>query len=101
MENIELYSIVILFLFTLWFIGNTIKYYYGEKRKIKNLHRFAKEGDSTAQKNLAEYYQKGDIVKKDCEKSAFWYQKSVFSGNQEAKGHLQKFLEQHRLKNKC
>ncbi len=43
LENIELYIIVALFVFTLWFIFNTIKYYKGEKRKVKHLHRFAKE----------------------------------------------------------
>ncbi|WP_295420605.1 SEL1-like repeat protein [Sulfurovum sp.] len=98
-DNIELYAIVILLLFTIWFIFNTIKYYRGEKRKIKNLHRFAKEGEVKAQQHLARHYQKGDMVKKNCEKAAFWYQKAAFSGDDEAKGHLQKFLDNH--KNKC
>jgi TPR repeat protein len=100
-KNIELYAIVILFLFTFWLIFNTIKYYRGEKRKVKNLHRFAKEGEVKAQQNLAKHYQKGDMVKKNCEKAAFWYQKAAFSGDDEAKGYLQKFLERHKQKNKC
>ncbi len=101
MENIELYIIVGLFFFILWFIFNTIKYYYGEKRRIKNLHRFAKEGEVDAQRHLAQHYQKGDMVKKDCEKAAFWYQKAAFSGNKEAKGFLKIFLEKSKKKKKC
>jgi TPR repeat protein len=101
MKSIELYAIVLLLLFTLWFILNTIKYYRGEKRKVKNLHRFAKEGEIKAQQTLAKHYQKGNMVKKSCEKAAFWYQKAAFSGDNEAKGHLQNFLEQHKQKNKC
>ena len=101
MENIELYLIVGLFFFSIWFIFNTIKYYRGEKRKVKNLHRFAKEGEDDAQESLARLYQKGDMVKKNCEKAAFWYQKAAFSGNKEAKGSLQKFLEDRKNKKKC
>jgi len=101
MENIELYLIVGLFFFIIWFIFNTIKYYRGEKRKVKNLHRFAKEGEDDAQESLARRYQKGDMVKKNCEKAAFWYQKASFSGNEEAKGSLQKFLEDRKNKKKC
>ena len=101
MNNIELYAIVILFVFTVWFIFNTIKYYRGEKRKVKNLHRFAKEGEVKAQQNLARHYQKGDMVRKSCEKAAFWYQKAAFSGDNEAKGHLEKFLDHRKQKNKC
>jgi len=101
MDNIELYAIVILSLFTIWFIFNTIKYYRGEKRKVKNLHRFAKEGEVKAQQNLAQHYQKGDMVKKSCEKAAFWYQKAAFSGDIEAKGHLKNFLDRRKQKNKC
>ena len=100
MENIELYIIVGLFFFIIWFIFNTIKYYHGEKRKVKNLHRFAKEGEEDAQGSLARRYQKGDMVKKDCQKAAFWYQKADFSGNEEAKGSLEKFLENRKNKNK-
>ena len=103
MENMELYIIVGLFFFILWFIFNTVKYYYGEKRKVKNLHRFAKEGEKDAQQHLAHHYQKGDMVKKNCEKAAFWYQKAAFSGNEEAKGFLQKFLDntKNKKKKKC
>jgi len=63
-EDIELYALIGLFIFTVWFIVNTIKYYYGEKRKIRHLHRFAKEGERDAQYRLAKRYQKGDMVKK-------------------------------------
>ncbi len=103
MENMELYIIVGLFFFILWFIFSTIKYYYGEKRKVKNLHRFAKAGEEDAQHHLARHYQKGDMVKKNCEKAAFWYQKAAFSGNEEAKGFLQKFLDKtkNKKKKKC
>jgi len=101
MENIELYLIVGLFFFIIWFIFNTIKYYRGEKRKVKNLHRFAKEGEDDAQESLARRYQKGDMVKKNCEKAAFWYQKASFSGNKEAKGSLEIFLEDRKNKKKC
>jgi TPR repeat protein len=101
-EDIELYIIVVLFLFIIWFILNTKKFYYGEKRKIKNLHRFAKEGEIEAQQDLALQYQKGKMVKKSCEKAAFWYQKAAFSGDEKAKGYLQKFLSNHnKRKNKC
>ncbi len=100
-ENIELYVIVILFFFIIWFIFNTIKYYHGEKRKVKNIHRFAKDGEVKAQHNLARHYQKGDMVDKSCVKAAFWYQKAAFSGDDEAKGFLQKFLDNHNHKNKC
>ena len=50
-ENVELYIIAGLAIFTLWFIFNTIKYYKGEKRKVKHLHRFAKEGEVEAQQS--------------------------------------------------
>jgi len=101
MKDIELYITAILVLFTMGFIIHTIKYYFGEKRKIKNLHRFAKEGEVLAQEKLAEHYKEGKVVKKNCEKAAFWYQKAAFSGNSEAKNHLQNFLEHHKQKNKC
>ena len=43
------------------------------------------------------------MVKKNCQKAAFWYQKAAFSGNEEAKGALQKFLEnsKNKKKKKC
>ena len=93
MENIELYIIMVLIVIIIWFIFNTVKYYRGEKRKVKNLHRFAKEGEVEAQSRLAKHYQKGDMVKKDCQKAAFWYQKASFSGDESAKGHLEAFLD--------
>jgi len=101
-EDIELYIIVVLFLFIIWFIFNTKKFYHGEKRKIKNLHRFAKEGEVEAQQDLAQRYQKGEMVKKSCDHAAFWYQKAAFSGDEKAKGYLQKFLDKRKKrKNKC
>jgi len=93
MENFELYIIIVLIVMIIWFIFNTITYYRGEKRKVKNLHRFAKEGEVDAQSILAKRYQKGDMVKKDCQKAAFWYQKAAFSGDEDAKGHLEEFLD--------
>lgn len=101
MKNIELYIIIGLFFFIIWFILNTIKYYRGEKRKVKNLHRFAKEGEVDAQGSLAYCYQKGDMVKKNCQRAAFWYQRAAFSGDEKAKGSLQKFLENRQNKKKC
>jgi len=89
----EVVILGIVALFTLWFIRNTINYYYAEKRKLKYMHRFAKEGDVEAQRHLATRYRKGDMVKKSCDKAAFWYQKAAFSGDEEAKGFLQKFFE--------
>lgn len=104
MENIELYMIIALILIIIWLIFNTIKYYRGEKRNVKNLHRFANEGEVDAQSKLAKRYQKGNMVKKDCEKAAFWYQKASFAGDEEAKGHLENFLDKERRsikKKKC
>ena len=99
-EKIELYLIPGLSVFTFWFILNTVKYYHGEKRKVKNLHRFAKEGETDAQGSLAYRYKKGHMVRKNCQKAAFWYQKAAFSGNEEARGYLQDFLDDHKKK-KC
>ena len=96
-ENIELYIIVALIIFTVWFILNTIKHHKGEKRKVKHLHRFAKEGEAEAQHNLAKRYQKGFAVKKSCQKAAFWYQRAAFSGDPDAK----ELLEKVRKKKRC
>jgi len=101
MEDFELYLIVGLIVFTLWFIFNTKKFYFGEKRKVKNLHRFAKEGEVEAQQELARHYQRGEMVQKSCEQAAYWYQKAAFSGDEKAKGYLQKFLEKRKNKGKC
>jgi TPR repeat protein len=98
LENIELYIIVALIIFTIWFILNTVKYYKGEKRKVKHLHRFAKEGETEAQHHLAKRYQKGYAVKKSCQKAAFWYQKAAFSGDPDAKTFLEKMLKNKRCK---
>ena len=96
-ENVELYIIVALIIFTVWFILNTIKHYKGEKRKVKHLHRFAKEGEVEAQHTLAKRYQKGFAVKKSCQKAAFWYQRAAFSGDPDAKD----LLEKVRKKKRC
>jgi len=98
MDDIEIYVFGGLALFTIWFIRNTINYYYGEKRKLKHMHRFAKEGDVEAQRHLAKRYKKGDMVKKSCQQAAFWYQKAAFSGDENAKGFLEKYMENKRKK---
>jgi len=95
-ENIEIYITFGLFIFIVWLMLNTIKYYKSEKRKVKNLHRFAKEGEAEAQHHLAKRYQKGYAVKKSCQKAAFWYQKAAFSGDENAKSFLEKILEKKR-----
>ncbi len=97
-ENIELYVIVFLIVFIIWFSLDTKKFYHGEKRKIKNLHRSAREGEREAQSDLAKRYRKGDQVKKDCQNAAFWYQKAAFSGDKDAKGYLEKFLDKRNRK---
>ena len=92
-EDLEVYLFLFLLLFTLWFIRNTVKYYKGEKKKVKTLHRFAKEGEVESQRQLAKRYQKGYAVKKSCNRAAFWFQKAAYSGDEEAKEHLKSFLE--------
>ena len=99
-EDIEIYFFLLLALFTLWFIRNTINHYHAEKRKIKNLHRFAKEGEREAQHDLATCYHQGYFVKKNCERAAFWYHNAALKGDETAKGHLEKFLQNHQKK-KC
>jgi len=98
MGDIEVILFAVLALFTLWFIRNTINYYHGEKRKLKHMHRFAREGDVEAQQYLAHKYRKGEIVKRNCEQAAFWYQKAAFSGDEDARGFLKDFFENHRKK---
>jgi len=100
-EDIELYIIVFLVMFIVWFIFNTKKFYHGEKRKIKNLHRFAKQGEVEAQHDLAVRYQKGKMLKKSCDNAAYWYRKAALSGDEKAKGHLQIFLDKRKKQNKC
>jgi len=92
-KNIELYGIGFLFLYLIWLIYHTIRYYKGEKRKIKHLHRFAKEGEVESQTKLAQRYEKGDMVIKDCERAAFWYQNAAFNGDEKSKEQLRKFLD--------
>lgn len=104
MQNIELYIILALVVIIIWLIFNTIRFYRGEKKNVKNLHRFAKEGEVDAQQKLAKRYQKGSIVKKDCQKAAFWYQKAAFSGDEEAKEQLDTFIDKNKKsikKKKC
>jgi len=92
-ENIELYIIVFLIFFTLWFMLNTVKYYKGEKRKVKHLHRFAREGESLSQYELAKRYAKGQAVRKSCQNAAFLSQKAAFSGDENAKKLLSKIMK--------
>ena len=98
MENFELYLIVGLVVFTLWFIFNTKNFYFGEKRKIKHLHRFAKEGEEDSQYKLAQRFQKGNMVKRSCHDAAYWYQRAAFSGNDDAKNKIDKILKKKRCK---
>jgi TPR repeat protein len=101
LDNIELYLIAFLILFLWWFIRNTIKFYYGEKKRVKNLHRFAKDGEVDAQVELAKHYQKGKVVKKSCDRALYWYNRASLSGSDEAKGYLQKFVEDKKGRGKC
>ncbi|MDD3500462.1 SEL1-like repeat protein [Sulfurovum sp.] len=103
-EDFEVYIFLILLIFTLWFIRNTVKYYQGEKKTVKRLHRFAKEGEVESQYQLAKRFQKGNAVKKSCNQAAFWYQKAAYSGDEKAQEHLKLFLEKQkrsRDKNRC
>lgn len=95
-EEFELYVMLGVFIFTIWLIFNTINHYKAEKRKVKYLHRFAKEGEVDAQQSLARRYYKGYAVKKNCRKAAFWYQKAAFSGENDAKIFLEKILKKKR-----
>ena len=99
-DNLELIVIGVLLLFTFWFILNTIQFYKSEKRKVKQLHRFAKEGELDAQNKLAKRYEKGDMVKKDCDKAAFWYQHAAFNGDKIARGQVRAFLNKRKNKKK-
>jgi len=92
-EDIELYIIGVLIIFILWLIINTIKYYRGEKRKIKHLHRFAKEGETLAQYHLAQRYYKGNMMKKNKRNAAFWSQKASFSGDKKAQALFDEIVE--------
>lgn len=95
-ENIELYIIVFLFLFTLWFIRNTFKFYKGEKRKVKHLHRFAREGESLSQYELAKRYDKGQMVKKSKHNAASFSQKAALSGDKEAKAFFDRIMKENK-----
>ncbi len=93
MDNIELYIILILVLFIIWFIFNTKKFYKGKKRNIKHLHRFAKEGELKSQHDLGSKYRRGDIVSKNAQRAAFWYQKAALSGDKKAQNILDALLK--------
>ena len=97
-EDLELYLIPVLIIFTVWFMINTVKYYKGEKRKVKHLHRFAKEGEKESQYKLAQRFQKGDMVKRSCNDAAFWYQKAAFAGDEDAKNKIDKILKNKHCK---
>ncbi len=104
MKNFELYIIIILLAMIVWILYDSIKHYRGLKRKLKNLHYFAKEGEVRSQNQLAKHYQRGEMVKKDCQKAAFWYQKAAFKGDREARNHLKDFFEYNKKnikKTKC
>ena len=92
-EDLELYIIPALIVFILWLILNTIKYYKGEKRKIKHLHRFAKAGETLEQYHLAQRYNKGNMMKKNKRNAAFWSQKASFSGDKKAQALLDEILK--------
>lgn len=81
------------FFFTVWFIYNTVKYYKGEKRKVKHLHRFARQGESLSQYELAKRYAKGQAVKKSCQNAASLSQKAAFAGDEDAQKLLDKILK--------
>jgi len=98
MENIELYIMALLAFILIAVIINTIQYYKGEKQKVKNLHRFAKEGDAQAQEALGKLYKDGDMVPQDMRQAAFWYQKASFSGHNKAKGFLENYLQYQKKK---
>lgn len=95
-KNFELYLIVFLCLFIVWFVLNTVKYYQGEKRKVKHLHRFARKGETISQYELAKRYAKGQTVKKSCQNAAFLSQKAAFGGDKDAQKLLNKILKKHR-----
>jgi len=92
-SDIEIYAIIVLTLFLWWFIRNTIKFYHGEKRRVKNLHRFAKDGEVESQVELGKHYQTGKVVKKSCQRAEYWYHIASLNGDEEAKGYLEKFRE--------
>jgi len=100
-NDMELYAIVLIFILLLWFIKNTIKFYHGEKKRVKNLHKFAKNGEVYSQIELGKHYQKGKVVKKSCDRAAYWYNRAALNGHKEAQGYLKKFMENKRGKKKC
>ena len=84
-KDLEIYILLILFFFTIWYIVDTFHYAKGEKRKVKNLHRFAKEGEKDAQKDLAKCYEKGYVVKQNSRIAAYWRQLASFDDKHQSK----------------
>ena len=93
MKDIELYSIIVLGILTLWLIINTFTFARGRKKIVKNLHRYAKEGELEAQSKLAACYDKGDVVIQDSLKASFWYQKAAFINDDRASTKLNAILK--------
>lgn len=79
-EEFELYAISVLFLFTLWFIVNTILYYRAEKRRLKQLRHFNNRREVFSQTTIGKYYDKGHIVKRNYCNAVFWSKKVAFAG---------------------
>ena len=63
-ENIELYFIAFLLLFTLWFVVNTLKFYIAKRRKEKQLYRFSRGRKTISGYELAKRYAKSQSTKK-------------------------------------
>jgi hypothetical protein len=76
-ENIELYFILFLSLFTLWFIVNTVKYYKSKRRKLKPWHRFSREDAILSQYELAKRYAKNQEVQKRYQNVTHFAKKTV------------------------
>lgn len=95
-KDLELYIIAFLCCFILWLIFNTIKFYKGQRRKVKHLHRFARKGETISQYELAKLYAKGQTVRKSYQNAAFLSQKAAFSGDKNAQKLLDKILKSHR-----
>ena len=95
MKNIELYLTLVITLVVIYLIINTIFYYKCEKRKVKYLHRFAKNGEVDAQRELAKRYYSGNFLPKNRQLSAFWCQKALFAGDTTAKDFLDKILQKN------
>ena len=58
--------------------------YYEQTRKAANL------GSTKAQNNLGGMYYNGEVVVKDYEQAAYWYEKAADQGDEDAKQVLNK-----------